>query len=132
MSAWPRAWQAIFRNSSGRSDAFRTRPAAMIDPIVGEVAAHVLVAEDDRHHAEILRRYLESDGYRASVVHDGRAALDHVRREHPDLLLLDVMLPALDGLNVCRLVRQESQLPVLMLTARTSRDDRLLCLDLGA
>ena len=96
------------------------------------MAAHVLVAEDDRHHAEILRRYLESDGYRASVVHDGRAALEHVRREHPDLLLLDVMLPALDGLNVCRLVRRESQLPVLMLTARTSEDDLLLGLDVGA
>src|SRR5437762_9844158 len=110
MSAWPRAWQAIVRNSSGRPETFRTCPAAVIDSIVGRVVAHVLVAEDDRRHAEILRRYLESDGYRATVVHDGRAALDQVRREHPDLLLLDVMLPALDGLNVCRLIRRESQL----------------------
>jgi two-component system response regulator MtrA len=126
------AWQATFRNSSGRRETLPTCPGAVFDPIVGRVAAHVLVAEDDRHHAEILRRYLESDGYRASVVHDGRAALEHVRREHPDLLLLDVMLPALDGLNVCRLVRRESQLPVLMLTARTSEDDLLLGLDVGA
>jgi two-component system, OmpR family, response regulator MtrA len=96
------------------------------------VTAHVLVAEDDPHHAEILRRYLEAEGHRASVVHDGRAALEHVRRERPDLLLLDVMMPRLDGLDVCRIVRRESALPVLMLTARSGEDDLLLGLDLGA
>ncbi|WP_327000866.1 response regulator transcription factor [Dactylosporangium sp. NBC_01737] len=96
------------------------------------MTAHVLVAEDDPHHAEILRRYLEAEGHRASVVHDGRAALEHVRRERPDLLLLDVMMPRLDGLDVCRIVRRESALPVLMLTARSGEDDLLLGLDLGA
>src|SRR6202007_3369796 len=82
--------------------------------------------------AEILRRYLEAEGHRASVVHDGRAALEHVRRQRPDLLLLDVMMPRLDGLDVCRIVRRESALPVLMLTARSGEDDLLLGLDLGA
>ncbi|WP_213451269.1 response regulator transcription factor [Rhizomonospora bruguierae] len=96
------------------------------------MAAHVLVAEDDRHHAEILLRYLESDGHRASAVHDGRAALEHVRRLRPDLLLLDVMLPGLDGLDVCRRIRQESDIPVLMLTARAGEDDLLLGLEQGA
>lgn len=96
------------------------------------MSAHVLVAEDDRKHAEILRRYLESDGYRTSVVHDGAAALDHVRRLHPDLLLLDVMMPGMDGMDVCQIVRRESRMPVLMLTARSSEDDLLLGLDRGA
>jgi DNA-binding response OmpR family regulator len=96
------------------------------------MTAHVLVAEDDPNHAEILRRYLEAEGHRASVVHDGHAALAHVRRERPDLLLLDVMMPRLDGLDVCRIVRRESALPVLMLTARSGEDDLLLGLDLGA
>jgi two-component system, OmpR family, response regulator MtrA len=96
------------------------------------VSAHVLVAEDDQNHAEILRRYLESVGYRATVVHDGRAALEHVRRLRPDLVLLDVMMPEMDGLDVCAILRQESPVPVLMLTARASEDDLLIGLDRGA
>ncbi|WP_433531350.1 response regulator [Micromonospora sp. CA-263727] len=94
--------------------------------------AHLLIAEDDRMHAEILRRYLESAGYRTTIVHDGRTALDIVRRVRPDLLLLDVMMPKMDGLELCTAVRRESAVPVLMLTARTSEDDLLLGLDRGA
>jgi len=96
------------------------------------VPAHVLVAEDDRKHAEILRRYLEAEGYRATVAHDGRAALDQVRRLRPDLVLLDVMMPELGGLDVCRILRQRSPVPVLMLTARSTEDDLLLGLECGA
>jgi two-component system response regulator MtrA len=97
------------------------------------VPAHVLVAEDDRNHAEILRRYLEAEGYRATVTHDGRAALEQARRLRPDLVLLDVMLPGLDGLDVCRILRAEDlPVPVLMLTARTGEDDLLLGLERGA
>jgi two-component system response regulator MtrA len=116
-----RSWQQIRRRFSARAR-----------PIVGSVCAHVLVAEDDEKQAEVLRRYLESEGHDASVVHDGRAALDHVRRWPTDLLVLDVMMPELDGLNVCRILRQESDLLVLMLTARSGEDDLLLGLDLGA
>jgi two-component system, OmpR family, response regulator MtrA len=92
----------------------------------------VLVAEDDPRQAEILRRYLEADGHSTVVVHDGRSALEHARRQPPDLLVLDVMMPHLDGLNVCRTLRQESDLLVLMLTARTEEDDLILGLHLGA
>ncbi|GIJ49262.1 DNA-binding response regulator [Virgisporangium aliadipatigenens] len=94
--------------------------------------AHVLVAEDDRKHAEILRRYLEADGYRATVAHDGPTALDRARRLRPDLVLLDVMMPGLDGLDLCRILRAESNVPVLMLTARSGEEDLLLGLDRGA
>ncbi|MEV1062953.1 response regulator transcription factor [Streptomyces sp. NPDC050263] len=94
--------------------------------------ARVLVAEDDTKQAEVIRRYLESEGHTALLVHDGRAALDEVRRHRPDLLVLDVMMPVVDGLDVCRILRCESDLPVLMLTARSTEEDLLLGLDLGA
>jgi len=96
------------------------------------MCAHVLVAEDDGRQAEVVRRYLENEGHTAFVVHDGRAAIDEVRRCRPDLLILDVMMPKVDGLDVCRILRRETDLPVLMLTARSSEDDLLLGLDLGA
>ncbi|MFD0523498.1 response regulator transcription factor [Paractinoplanes durhamensis] len=96
------------------------------------MCAHVLVAEDDMKQAELVRRYLEHDGHTVTVVGDGRSALDEWRRNGPDLLVLDVLMPRMDGLDVCRVLRQESDLPVLMLTARAAEDDLLLGLDLGA
>jgi DNA-binding response OmpR family regulator len=96
------------------------------------VCAHVLVAEDDPRQAEVLRRYLLSEGHDVALVHDGRSALDAAREQRPDLLVLDVMMPRLDGLNVCRILRQESELLVLMLTARSAEDDLLLGLEIGA
>ncbi|MFJ6074009.1 response regulator transcription factor [Streptomyces sp. NPDC093065] len=99
------------------------------------MCAHVVVAEDDAKQAELIRRYLEHESHAVTVVQDGRAALDEVRRRLPDLLVLDVMMPGLDGLAVCRTVRSEAGLeglPVLMLTARSTEDDLLLGLDLGA
>ncbi len=91
-----------------------------------------MVAEDDRKQAELARRYLEREGHSVVVVHDGRAALDEIRRQPPELLVLDVLMPKVDGLDVCRILRRESDLPVLMLTARSTEDDLLLGLDLGA
>jgi two-component system response regulator MtrA len=96
------------------------------------MCAQVLVAEDDPRQAEVLRRYLVAEGHEATVVHDGRAALDQARRLAPDLVVLDVMMPELDGLFVCRTLRAESDVLVLMLTARRTEDDMLLGLDLGA
>ncbi|MET3422853.1 DNA-binding response OmpR family regulator [Actinoplanes tereljensis] len=96
------------------------------------MCAHVLVAEDDAKQAELVRRYLEHDGHSVTVVGDGRAALDEWRRSGPDLLVLDVLMPRMDGLDVCRVLRSESNLPVLMLTARAGENDLLMGLDLGA
>ncbi|MDR7277178.1 response regulator transcription factor [Catenuloplanes atrovinosus] len=96
------------------------------------MGSYVLVAEDDERQAEVLRQYLEADGHRAVVVHDGQAALDHALRHPPDLIVLDVMLPLVSGLQVCRRLRQESSVPVLMLTARTEEEDQLVGLELGA
>ncbi|HEX7306404.1 response regulator transcription factor [Lentzea sp.] len=92
----------------------------------------VLVAEDNVMQADMLGRYLRQEGYRVRIVHDGTTALDEVRRDPPDLLLLDVMMPGMDGLEVVRALRNESDVPVLMLTARSTEDDLLHGLDLGA
>jgi two-component system response regulator MprA len=78
-------------------------------------------------------RALELEGYRVTAVHDGAAALDAVRTEQPDLVLLDVMMPVLDGLTACRVLRSErNRVPILMLTARTETGDRVAGLDAGA
>ena len=94
--------------------------------------AHILVAEDDAKQAELIRRYLEHDHHTVTVVGDGRSAIDEARRIRPDLLVLDIMLPLVDGLDVARVLRTDSELPILMLTARSTEDDLLLGLDLGA
>jgi DNA-binding response OmpR family regulator len=94
--------------------------------------ARILVAEDDRKQAELIRRYLEREGHLTVVVHDGRAAIDEARRRNPDLLVLDVMMPKVDGLDVCRVLRADGDVPIIMLTARATEDDLLLGLDLGA
>ncbi|MFD8499360.1 response regulator transcription factor [Amycolatopsis sp. NPDC059657] len=97
------------------------------------MCAHILVAEDDEKQAEVVRLYLQEEGHTVVVAGDGRSALDEARRQRPDLVVLDVMMPGgVDGLEVCRTLRAESDVPVLMLTARSTEDDLLLGLDLGA
>ncbi len=100
--------------------------------MLGTMCAHIVLAEDDAKQAELVRRYLERERHTVVVVGDGTAALDLVRRHPPDLLVLDVMLPGMDGLEICRTLRAETDLPVLMLTARSTEDDLLAGLDLGA
>ncbi|AZS89221.1 response regulator transcription factor [Streptomyces griseoviridis] len=97
------------------------------------MCAHVLVAEDDTMQAELIRRSLLAEGHTATVVHDGRAALDAARGLRPDLVVLDLMLPVIDGFAVCRTLRGGgTDIPVLMLTARSDEDDVLRGLELGA
>ena len=92
----------------------------------------ILVVDDDRKTVDLIRLYLEKDGYRVLVAYDGRSALDSARNRKPGLIILDLMLPKVDGLDVCRLLRSESQVPIIMLTAKTTEDDKLTGLDLGA
>jgi DNA-binding response OmpR family regulator len=96
------------------------------------VRAFLLVAEDDPAQAEGMRRYLAADGHDVLVVHDGLVALEKVRQRPPDLMVLDLMLPGLDGLSLCRVVREESAVPILMLTARSDESDLLTGLDGGS
>ena len=93
----------------------------------------ILVVEDDAKAAGLIRLYLEHAGYPVETAGDGRAALERARREPaPRLIVLDVMLPHVDGFEVCRRLRAESDVPIILVTARVEEDDRLAGLDLGA
>jgi len=92
----------------------------------------VLVVDDEPTLLATVKYNLERDGYRVVTAADGEAALRLARAEHPDLLILDLMLPVMDGLDVCRILRREMALPILMLTARTEEVDKVVGLELGA
>jgi DNA-binding response OmpR family regulator len=94
--------------------------------------ATVLLAEDEHDLSNLLRRHLEDEGHRVLQAFDGQTALDIVQRERPDLIILDWMLPRLDGLEVARRVRRQTIIPILMLTARSDEVDRVLGLEVGA
>mgnify|MGYP001142845005 CR=1 FL=1 len=92
----------------------------------------VLIVDDDVKTVELVKLYLNRDGYRAFTAYDGVEALHLARESHPDLIVLDLMLPGIDGLEVCRTLRAESEVPIIMLTARTTDEDKLVGLNLGA
>ncbi len=92
----------------------------------------ILVVDDEARIVELLRAYLERDGYQVFCAYTGREALDLARQERPGLVILDLMLPEIDGLEVCRSLRRESNVPIIMLTARDEETDKLIGLELGA
>lgn len=92
----------------------------------------VIIVEDDERLANLSKDYLESNGMDVSVINDGREAIRRIIKEQPDLVVLDLMLPSADGLEVCREVRAEYHKPILMLTARTDDVDQVLGLEMGA
>jgi len=92
----------------------------------------VLVVDDDVKTVELVKLYLNRDGYRVLTAYDGTEALRLAREGHPDLIVLDLMLPGIDGLEICRTLRGESDVPIIMLTAKTTDQDKLIGLDLGA
>src|SRR5262245_25451652 len=94
--------------------------------------ALILVVEDEHDLASLVKRQLEGEGHRALVAHDGQTALMLAAQAKPDLVILDWMLPGLDGLAVCRKLRERSVVPILMLTARAEEADRILGLEVGA
>jgi DNA-binding response OmpR family regulator len=96
------------------------------------MARTILVVDDETTLRETLVEALEAEGYRAIPAADGREALARFRSERPDLVLLDLMLPELSGVEVCRILRAESAVPIIMLTARTSEVDKVVGLELGA
>jgi two-component system alkaline phosphatase synthesis response regulator PhoP len=92
----------------------------------------ILVVDDEPQIVKQARDYLEKSGFRVIVSGDGQTALAAARTERPDLIVLDLNLPAVDGLDVCRSIRRESDVPIIMLTARVEETDRLIGLELGA
>ena len=96
------------------------------------MAVSVLVVEDDKNIADLLQLYLEKEGYAVTLAHDGGEGLEKFRTVNPDLILLDVMMPVMDGWQLCRLIRSESKTPVIMLTAKAQTDDKVMGLRAGA
>lgn len=92
----------------------------------------ILIVEDDPATADIVRMYAEHAGFAATVEVDGEAALARALADRPDLIVLDVLLPRLDGIELCRRLREQSEAPVIMLTARTTEDDKVAGLEAGA
>lgn len=96
------------------------------------MAVSVLVVEDDRNIAGLLQMYLEKEGYAVTIAYDGGEGLTKFRAIQPDLVLLDVMMPVMDGWGVCKAIRAESQTPIIMLTAKSETDDKVGGLKVGA
>lgn len=92
----------------------------------------ILIVDDDENICELLRLYLNKDGYETIVANDGRQAVEFAEKFSPDLVLLDIMLPELDGWQVCREIRKNSEVPIIMLTAKSETFDKILGLELGA
>lgn len=92
----------------------------------------ILVVDDDQNICELLRLYLEKEGYKTMLAFDGQQAIDGAKSFIPDLILLDIMLPKFDGWQVCRQIRKESNVPIIMLTAKGETFDKILGLELGA
>ncbi len=92
----------------------------------------IMVADDDQNICELLRLYLEKEGYAVTLAHDGEAAVEQFFAETPDLVLLDIMMPKLDGWQVCREIRKKSNTPIIMITAKGETFDKVLGLELGA
>lgn len=97
-----------------------------------DTLGHVLVVEDEPRLAAVLRDYLHAAGYRSDWIGDGAQVMDAFHAQRPDLVLLDIMLPGRDGVDLCRAIRAESEVPVIMVTARVEEIDRLLGLEVGA
>ncbi len=93
---------------------------------------HILVVDDDREIRSLLGEYLQKQGYRVTAVADGKGLRAAMANSHPDLVILDLMLPGEDGLSLCRELRAKSELPVIMLTARGDQTDRIVGLEIGA
>jgi two-component system response regulator RegX3 len=99
---------------------------------VTDTQRRILLVEDEESLAESIRYTLEQEGFTVTVAVDGRKAIERFRSDHPDLVILDLMLPELSGLDVCRLIRQESNVPIVMVTAKDSEADKVAGLELGA
>jgi two-component system response regulator RegX3 len=109
-----------------------TRPIPETSPTTSTETACILVVEDEESLADSVRYNLEREGYGVSVAADGRRALERFRSERPSLVILDLMLPEISGLDVCRAIRAESDVPIIMVTAKDSEADKVTGLELGA
>jgi DNA-binding response OmpR family regulator len=116
----------------GRADDDRVTVVTLARSNTGDVSRSVLLVEDDARVRRVLRLALEDEGYRVAEADSGDAGLHELARSEPDVVLLDLMLPDLDGFSVCRRIRRDSDVPVIMVTARTDSHDVVAGLEAGA
>ncbi len=96
------------------------------------MAEKILIIEDEKELAEILGEYLKVEGYEAILASDGKEGLTLLSRHLPDLVILDIMLPEMDGMEVCRRIREKHEIPIIMLSAKSGEMDKVICLGIGA
>ena len=96
------------------------------------MARNILVVEDDRNISDLIRMYLEKEGFEVRLAYDGGKAVEEFEKQQPDMVLLDIMLPVLDGWQVCERIRQKARTPIIMLTAKSDVTDRITGLEMGA
>ena len=96
------------------------------------MARNILVVEDDRNISDLIRMYMEKEGFEVRSAYDGGKAVEEFEKQAPDLVLLDIMLPVMDGWTVCAKIRETSQVPIIMLTAKSEVNDRITGLEMGA
>ena len=96
------------------------------------MARNILVVEDDRNISDLIRMYLEKEGFEVRIAYDGGKAVEEFEKQQPDMVLLDIMLPVLDGWQVCERIRQKARTPIIMLTAKSDVTDRITGLEMGA
>ncbi|WP_027357659.1 response regulator [Desulforegula conservatrix] len=93
---------------------------------------HILIVDDEEKIASLVSDYLKNDGYETFILHRGDLVIPSIRKTPPDLIVLDIMMPGMDGISVCREIRKFSEIPIIMLTAKTDEIDRLIGLEIGA
>ena len=96
------------------------------------MARNILVVEDDRNISDLIRMYLEKEGFDVRIAYDGGKAVEEYDRQAPDMVLLDIMLPVMDGWSVCAHIREKAKTPIIMLTAKSEVNDRITGLEMGA
>ena len=96
------------------------------------MARKILIVEDDHNISDLIRMYLEKEGFEAYAAFDGAAAVERFRELEPDMVLLDIMLPVMDGWSVCAKIRESSRTPIIMITAKSEVFDRIQGLEMGA
>lgn len=104
----------------------------LYNTVMSEMIKKIMVVDDEPQILKVLKAYLEKAGYQVVTASEGKAALQTFQREAPDFLILDLNLPGMDGLDICRAIRHDSNIPILMLTARVEEADRLIGLEMGA
>ncbi len=132
MTATATSWQAFAQGAGPVRCGFASRSTRAAYDAGVAVTRTVLVVDDERTIADVVARYLERDGYRAVIARDGQEAIELAEREAPDAVILDVMLPRLDGLHVMALLRRKRPVPIILLTAKGEESDRIAGLKLGA